>query len=198
MLSEITDVISVATIKLKGRIISFLQLGKRARLIIASGCVVVIVIASFILISNLNKDKSNVLGERGGGISVPTNQTPAFKVLLPDGKTQQDVGGFALVSPEGSAPAYAYKDKIGNVAIRVSQQQLPDNFKANPQVELELLAKNSNANKTLVVNLDTAYLGTSAKGPQTVIMQKSGLLIFITSDSSINEVEWVEYIAKLK
>jgi hypothetical protein len=128
---------------------------------------------------------------------IPTNVTPQFAVLTPGGQGAGQLGGFALVSPEGKDPVYAYADKLGNVNIRVSQQQLPQNFKDDPST-LTKLASDYNVNRTLTAGQTTIYIGRSEKGPQSVIFSQNNLLILISSDGVIADKDWVSYIENLK
>src|SRR5690606_16113848 len=112
--------------------------------------------------------------------------TPSFETVQPDGKTVNQVGGWSLVSPENSAPVYAYTDMIDGVKITVSEQVLPREFQDNTPGKVEELAKQFNATTKLEGSESQIfYLGTSAKGPQSVILAKNNLLILIKSDKNI-------------
>lgn len=91
-----------------------------------------------------------------------------------------------------------YVDSIGGVEITVSQQPLPEGFKDNTEDKVKKLAEDFTANHVLATANPTAYLGTSAKGPQTVIFAKKDLLVFIQSTSKIDDHDWAEYITSLK
>ena len=127
---------------------------------------------------------------------VPLNQTPEFTVLKPSDRDIAALGGYAKISPEGSASVYAYIDEVNGIRIRVSQQELPSNIKRDSD-ELEKLAHDFNANRTIFADKDTIYIGESTKGPQSVILQKNGLLILISSDSKISDEAWKAYIQLL-
>lgn len=123
--------------------------------------------------------------------------TPAFKTMLPAGKSVEQLGGWTKVSPPNRDPTYAYVDTIGAVKIQVSQQELPKAFRVNTAEEMAHLAKNFSADTKLTVPGAIAYLGTSAKGPQSVIVAKNNLLILIKSSAIIPEDEWEAYIKSL-
>lgn len=129
---------------------------------------------------------------------IPLNVTPEFKVLVPGGKRIEDLGGFAKVSPPNSAAAYAYVDSIGETRIKLTQQQLPQQFKEKPVTELEKLAKNYNASKLIQINDIAAYMGKSEEGPQTLIFMKDDLLVFAVAESELEEIQWVQYVSGLK
>jgi hypothetical protein len=124
--------------------------------------------------------------------------TPSFETVQPSGKTVDQVGGWSLVSPENSAPVYAYADMIDGVKITVSEQMLPGEFKDNTPSKVEELAKKFNATTKLEGDKSQIfYLGTSAKGPQSVILAKNNLLILIKSDKNIADSAWKKYINSL-
>ena len=129
---------------------------------------------------------------------VLTKGTPTYKTLLPSGKTIKELGGWTRVSPSNVAPAYAYVDKIGNVPINVSQQQLPEEFKDDNSDQIETLASDFKATEKITVGNTTVYIGTSAKGPQSIIFNKDNLLILIKSSVQISSDKWAEYINSLQ
>ena len=123
--------------------------------------------------------------------------TPTFRTLLPAGKTIKDFGGWTKVSPPNRDPVYAYVDKIGAIPINVSQQPLPDDFANNKNEKVEQLALAYAADKKLNVGDAIAFIGTSAKGPQSVILAKNNLLILIKASAAIPNAEWEKYIKSL-
>lgn len=50
----------------------------------------------------------------------------------------------------------------------------------------------------LTVGDITVYIGTSARGPQSVIFHKNNLLILIKSNGPLSGDQWTEYIASLE
>lgn len=124
------------------------------------------------------------------------NETPKFDTVVPDGKSIKDYGGWTRISPPDRVPVFAYSDKIGDVTINVSQQELPENLRDNGE-ELEKLSADFNADKKLTVGDITAYIGTSAKGPQSVIFIKDNLLVLIKSTAKISDDQWITYISSL-
>lgn len=91
----------------------------------------------------------------------------------------------------------SYTDTIGTIPITVSQQQLPEPFKKDPSGELSKLAENISANDPVEASGLKAYVGTSAKGPQTLVMVKNDLLIFIKSNTKVPKDAWAKYIESL-
>ncbi len=137
----------------------------------------------------------------GGEIQVAPGQlqqgTPTFRTLLPAGKTIKDFGGWTKVSPPNRDPVYAYVDKIGAIPINVSQQPLPDDFVNDTEEKVEQLALAYAADKKLNVGDAIAFIGTSAKGPQSVILAKNNLLILIKASAAIPNAQWEKYIKSL-
>lgn len=119
-----------------------------------------------------------------------------YQTVLPDGKTIGQLGGWKRVSPAKSAPVYAYADTIDGVAISVSQQPLPKSSPdaADPVADI---ANKFNATGTIAAGTATAYIGSSAKGPQSVILSKNSLLIMIKSQQKISDKAWAAYITSL-
>lgn len=124
---------------------------------------------------------------------------PSFDTVLPNGKTNDQVGDWTLVSPENNDPVYAYSDMIDGVGIIVSQQIVPESFGDDVIGKVEEMAKQFNATtKIQTDNGQTFYIGMSAKGPQWVILTKDNLLVLIKSDNKIPETGWKKYISSLR
>lgn len=121
-----------------------------------------------------------------------------YQTLTPDGKPTEKLGGWHRVSPPESAPAYAYVDTIDSVGITVSQQPLPDKFIEGTDAQLAELAKSFGATNEIKADGIKVYVGTSAKGPQSAILIKDGLLILIKSQSKISDEAWARYAESLK
>lgn len=123
---------------------------------------------------------------------------PQFATVLPEGKSISSLGGWDLISPPESDPVFAYADTINGTTITVSQQQLPASFKNAVDESITTLAKQYNASKKLDAKGTTVFIGTSTKGPQSVILTKNDLLILIKSQKEISDADWIQYIASLK
>ena len=147
------------------------------------------------------------------GLSKLLSKKPKSAATLTANKTTTQTNTaelkFDAVEPTGSKnnvklvpfadrSGASYVDKIGTVQITVSQQPLPEKFKASPDAEIERLAKQYYATEKIVVDQTIAFLGNSEKGPQTVILQKNGLLIFIKSEKKIDTTAWAAYLATLQ
>lgn len=129
--------------------------------------------------------------------SVITNQTPEYKTVLPEGKNIGKLGGWKRISPPENDPVFAYSDHLDNVPISVSQQPLPETFKNDAANKVAEVAQKFNATDKLDIEDTTAYIGTSSKGPQSVIFTKNNLLIMIKSEKKINGASWISYIKQL-
>lgn len=123
---------------------------------------------------------------------------PKFTTILPDGKTIHDLGGWTRVSPDTTAPVFAYKDTLDGTPIIVSQQVLPDTFTGDVNEQVAELAKQYNATERLPVAGGIAYVGTSSKGPQSVIANKYNLLILIRASVKHTDDSWTAYLASLR
>lgn len=124
-----------------------------------------------------------------------TSNLPNFTPLLPKGESINTLDSWQkLTSPDGDV-FYAFADTVNGVTVNVSQQQLPGKFKddlSNKMLEMaraEKLTTNLEANDGVNV-----YLGTSAKGPQSVMFAKNGVLVSMKSWATIPDAEWITYI----
>lgn len=121
-----------------------------------------------------------------------------YQTVTPRGKTIQQLGGWRRVSPPKSAPVYAYVDTIDGVQVSVSQQPLPDKFIEGTGDKLDELAKGFGATNEITANSVKVYVGTSAKGPQSALFIKNGLLILVKSQKKISNTSWKKYAEELK
>lgn len=123
--------------------------------------------------------------------------TPDYPTVLPAGKSIEQLGGWTRVSPADRNPVFAYADVVNGTPVNVSQQPLPEDFKNDTAVQIEELAKGYKADEKITIGEMVIYIGTSAKGPQSVILHKNELLILIRSSAKIDSNHWVEYINSL-
>lgn len=122
---------------------------------------------------------------------------PNFKALTPPDKKPD----WKQSSPQGGkkeTSVYIYNDKIGDIPIKVSQQPLPPSFRDDPASKVSEMAADFNASNSMQVGGVSIYIGTSAKGPQSVIFARDNLLVLIKSDNHIPEGSWADYIKELK
>jgi len=126
------------------------------------------------------------------------SSTPEYQTLLPESKPVDELGGWKRVSPPENDPVFAYVDTIGDATINVSQQPLPESFKGNVAEQTARLAEAYSASKTLEAGGIKAYLGTSSKGPQSVIFTTDELLVLIKSKENIPDDAWEKYISTLE
>lgn len=132
-------------------------------------------------------------------LNVTDAQEPEFDAVFPQGKSIEDLGGWVRVSPADKDPVFAYVDRVGDIQLNISQQQLPENLRVNTGQRVAELAAGFAANEKLVTEDGVeAYLGTSIRGPQSVILTKNGLLILIKSSGKLTNEQWVEYIGLLR
>lgn len=127
-----------------------------------------------------------------------SSSSPSYNTVTPSHKSIDQLGGWQRVSPPQNDPVYAYSDEINGVAVTVSQQPLPKSFRKDTKSQVAKMAKEFNATNEIDADNTTLYLGTSAKGPQSVILAKNNLLILIKSESSIEVIAWINYVNSLK
>jgi hypothetical protein len=140
-----------------------------------------------------SKDITKVAGE-----SI-TSLTPEYSLQLPAGKTPESLGGIQKANPEGSAPAYKYKDIVDGVGILVTEQQIPDSMKSDVAGGVKKIADSFQVSNIIVVDGITAYTGLSDKTKvQSLITTKGPLLVLIAAASSLTDDQWAAYITSLK
>lgn len=127
----------------------------------------------------------------------PSGEDPGFATLTPRSKPAADFGGWKRVSPPSADPVYAYSDVIEGVPVLVSQQAMPASFSGNINDKVTELAKQFNAAAEIDANGIIIYIGTSSKGPQSVIFTKNDLLILIKSQKQVKDSSWAEYVKSL-
>ena len=127
----------------------------------------------------------------------PVINGPDYTTILPEGESVVTLGGWKRVSPPENDPVYAYSDKIGDVPITVSQQPIPVKFGRNIESQVKKLAQGYNATDKIMADDTEVYIGTSSKGPQSVILAKEDLLILIKSQNKVSDSAWKEYVQSL-
>lgn len=151
--------------------------------------IIVILVTAFFIVSSMfsSPGESNSTGSAIAG--------PTYKTVVPDGKTIDSLGGWQRVSPPGKDPVFAFTDKVGDVSLRVSEQPLGDDVDADKKIKE--IAASFYATDKLVTRYATVYIGTSAKGPQSVIFAKNNILIMIQSSGKLSNDAWETYINTL-
>jgi len=126
------------------------------------------------------------------------NDNPNFTALLPKGKTIEQLGGWEkLTSPNGDA-FYVFVDNVHGVSVNVTQQRMPGKFKGDLNNKMTELARAYNANNKIDVDGTKVYIGTSAKGPQSVLFVKDDVLVLMKSWATISDSDWIAYIRSLQ
>lgn len=122
---------------------------------------------------------------------------PGYQTVLPKDSSIKQLGGWKRISPPGNDPVFAYADQIDSVPISVSQQPLPTSFRSDTANQVAELAKKFNATNKIDAGHTAVYIGTSAKGPQSIIFTKNNLLILIRSQNKIADTSWARYAESL-
>jgi hypothetical protein len=122
-----------------------------------------------------------------------------FKLLIPISKTIDLLGGISKVSPDGSAPAYAYIDVIDGIKINVTQQELPLAVKNDPLGGLEKVAKDFQASNIIQIDDVKVYHGLNEKtGYQSIIASKKQVLVLIRAEQKLDDTQIATYILNLQ
>lgn len=126
------------------------------------------------------------------------NTKPNFSALLPKTKTIEQLGGWEKLTTPGGDVFYVFVDNVGGVDVNVSQQNLPGKFKGNLSNSMTELARAYNANNKIDVDGTKVFIGTSAKGPQSVLFAKDNVLVLMKSWANISDSDWIAYIRSLE
>lgn len=153
--------------------------------------------ASLIITDKLRKTGTTFFTKNGTAVTELGQEQPTFDTVLPKGKSIADFGGWTRVSPSDRNAVFAYVDHIGKVQINVSEQPLPDAFDGDIENQIGYLAKGYHADVKIDADGTDVYVGTSAKGPQSVIFTKNGLLMLIKSSAKISDDDWAAYVRSL-
>jgi hypothetical protein len=143
-----------------------------------------------------NISTTSVMGDTSNAIQLDAK--PTFGILYPNNKDRGSYNSVAKISPPGTPDAFAYVDRIEGVEVQVTQQELPDRFKTNQEQEFKEFALNFAATVEAKGDDFTAYIGTSAQGPQSVVAIKDNLLILIKSTTGVSPDSWSKYIDSLE
>ena len=176
------------------------SLSVKRRFAIGAGLLLVLAsIACFFIYRNGGqKDQAIRKKSVAAATIVQGSQQPEYDTLLPEGKSIQRLGGWSRVSPPDKEPVFAYVDSIDSVQVFVSQQPLPVAFKNDAVAEAKKLAQQLGTTEQLTDDGLTAFVSTSAKGPQATIAVKKDLLILIRSGAKIKNASWIGYINTLQ
>lgn len=126
------------------------------------------------------------------------NKSPQYNTLTPTETPVEQLGGWQRISPPGKDPVFAYVDTIEGVSVSVSQEPLPVAMQVDTDSKVAEIAKRLNATTVIAAGETRVYIGISAKGPQSVVFTKNGLLIFIKSQKKITDIAWAQYIKSLQ
>lgn len=175
------------------------QFAKRSRKqrLLAGSVVAIVVVAliGFMLFAPSSKN-----GKSNGQTEVLADKTSAvkidFKPLLPNGSADQAPTSKTALDGQGR-PIFTFTDKIGATDLTITEQPLPESLKPDTDTKLEKMAKDLYLTEVISTANPKAYMGTSIKGPQTVIFAKDGLLVFIQSQAKIDKDQWADYVTRL-
>jgi hypothetical protein len=158
-------------------------------LICGAVCLVAVIGLTTVLVIT----KGSKQGSDTTAVLSAAEERPNFTFLLPRGDATGKVFQYNRESQTVS-----FTDSIGGVRIVIHQTPLNKDLKEDTESKLEKIAQDNAFNEKIVTANPTAYLGTSAKGPQTVLFVKNDLQVFIASDKKIDNHDWAEYITSLQ
>jgi len=161
----------------------------RKKVMVGSAGVVVLLIAIAVVPGIFGGKKSST-------VLTSQSQAPEFSTISPGGDIKSTESGQIAYDPGKKVASFT--DKIEGVAVTVSQQALPEKFASDRAGELEKFAHEIYANEKLEIGDTTAYIGVSSKGPQTVVLIKNDLLLFISTESKVQNLALFDYIDSLR
>lgn len=163
-----------------------LLIGSLALILIVAG----IVVGNKYLLNDNKPSKSGVLATDGA--SEFTND-PKFEIVKPKGR---DIAREKIVyDPKRNFAKY--EDDINGTPVTVSQQPLPETFKADPASGAAKVAKDFGATEELLFEQQKMYYGIDEKGPQTLIFTKNNLLVFIATSKEVEKQSLQVYAGNL-
>lgn len=130
--------------------------------------------------------------DQGSQVLADKVEKPTYAVTKPSSTEAEQV------KFDSEKKVASYGDKVNGITVVVSQQPLPASFKEDPFGQLEKIATSFSATESFAVNDFKVFIGTSAKGPQSLLLIKDKKLIFLRSDSKIPNADWVTYIETMK
>jgi hypothetical protein len=178
----------------------FMRFIQKNKIAVAVVCFVVVVgifvLSKFVLNDNSKDIAGTSVTAPKSGADLP-REKPSFKILYPGTKNDETVGEIVKVSPDGSAAAYTYIDRIGDIQINITQQELPPNFKINQDGELAKLAESFQQRDIIQVDSVRVYHGSSSSGVQSLVFIKGNLLITVRASQKVSDDVWAAYISAL-
>lgn len=125
----------------------------------------------------------------------PSKAKPSFEVFTPN---NADMVGLERKAPSGE-DIYTYSDILDGVRIEVTQQQLPESFKADKDAKLASFAKDNDLINVIKVDQNKIYHGFIEKSKiGSLVFIKEDRLIFIQSSAKLTDDQWTGYYLSLK
>lgn len=115
-------------------------------------------------------------------VTTPTND-PKFSIIKPQGR---EIPKEKIIY-DSKRNFTKFDDEINGVPITVSQQPMPDAFKADPKAGAAKIAKNFGTTDSFMFDDIELNYGQDEKGPQTMIFTKKDLLIFIMTSQQVDK-----------
>lgn len=179
-----------------------LKIKKTYQLVFSFVFVILISIISFNVTLRLNsrpKTNQTAANSQTATITKLENKKPELKLLVPAGKTIDQLGGWSKISLSSGDIFYQFADSIDQITIKVGQQKLPESYKDNTESKLLELAKSISANEKVLAGSTEFYIFTSPDKThaQLITLVKNNLLISISSTAKVSNEAWINYINSL-
>jgi len=164
--------------------------------LIFSGVIIGIVIFSLVIWGihgqkvnfGLGKTLSTAADIGQGQSIVKPNFTPALPSDNPKVVTTQNNQHAIIV----------YTDTYNKVQLTVSQQALPDNFKTDPTAIVRVAKEQLKATNSVTTDKGELYYLTNNTGQQWAVVQYQDLLIFLQTNSKLDDSGWAGYMQQLQ
>ncbi len=138
--------------------------------------------------SNDSTGKSNTQGAKA----------PAFTPVKPNTTKSDKSVVDTTVAYDPQRQLYKFNDTYEDANIVVSEQILPEEVRKNPDT-LQNAAASIGATDSFQTSFGTVYVATAPKGgAQRLVFTYQKLLVFISSDSTLDNVQWSQYILSLR
>jgi len=166
---------------------------------LAVALILVFTVANTVLSTNkseggANDNQSALATGQSASKPDPVIHDVPFKIFLPDKDLPKEA-----ISYNPNKKFAKFDDQIDSIAISVTEQTLPDNFKSSPASSLESLAKQMNATDSIeTTSAGTIYVQQSAQGAQTAIFIRSNILGFVRTQNEVGVSKIAMYIDSLK
>lgn len=127
-----------------------------------------------------------------------SSSEPSFEPVTPKTTKSDKTTVDSTVAYDPQRQLYKFNDVYEGANIVVSQQILPEKLRTNPDT-LKKAAASIGASDSFQTSFGTVYVATAPKGgAQRLVFTYQKLLVFISSDTTLENLTWSQYILSLK